>query len=193
MNIVLDKLQLRNSMKALLRTIPSETKLRAGEMVADHIAAWLPSTARVVAFFAHLADEINTEPLDRVLRARDLSRALAVMTPSSELWFTRLPNQPLAEIRFQPKALPNPKTRIDETSIDIFFVPGLAFDQLGHRLGRGKGYYDRALAALMRSTPKPLFIGMAMDEQIVSHVVCEPHDVMMDFICTPALGMHPTA
>ena len=35
--------------------------------------------------------------------------------------------------------------RVEEQEMDLVFVPLLAFDQLGHRVGYGKGYYDRFL------------------------------------------------
>jgi 5-formyltetrahydrofolate cyclo-ligase len=34
------------------------------------------------------------------------------------------------------------------SEIDLFIIPGLGFGKMGHRLGRGKGYYDRALSGV---------------------------------------------
>ncbi|MBR6086430.1 MAG: 5-formyltetrahydrofolate cyclo-ligase [Prevotella sp.] len=55
-------------------------------------------------------------------------------------------------------------------------VPGMAFDAAGHRLGRGKGYYDRMLQQL------PLIhkIGLCHDWQMVAQVPTDEHDVWMD-------------
>ncbi|MDD6028636.1 MAG: 5-formyltetrahydrofolate cyclo-ligase, partial [Bacteroidales bacterium] len=50
----------------------------------------------------------------------------------------------------------------------VALVPGIAFDKQCHRLGRGRGYYDRFL-----SLHKPYTIGLCYPFQIVSHV---PHD-----------------
>jgi 5-formyltetrahydrofolate cyclo-ligase len=65
-------------------------------------------------------------------------------------------------------------------SIDVVLVPGLAFDALGGRLGRGGGFYDRFLSHI--STP--LAIGVAFDEQIVGKVHREPHDYLLTAIAT---------
>jgi 5-formyltetrahydrofolate cyclo-ligase len=57
------------------------------------------------------------------------------------------------------------------------FVPGLAFDAQGTRLGYGGGFYDRTLATL----PGP-FIGVAFAVQRVLHLATLPHDVAMHAI-----------
>jgi len=54
----------------------------------------------------------------------------------------------------------------------------------GRRLGRGKGYYDRLLAAL-----RGVSCGVAFDQQIVSAIPVEPHDALVNCILTPA-GWH---
>ena len=64
--------------------------------------------------------------------------------------------------------------------LDLVLVPGVAFDLHGRRLGRGKGYYDRLLDTVRGKT-----CGVAFDEQIVSRVPVEPHDVQLNCILTP--------
>ena len=64
----------------------------------------------------------------------------------------------------------------DYTHIDVALVPGMAFDAVGHRLGRGRGYYDRFLSPL-RHIYK---IGVCFPFQLVEHVPSAPHDVVMD-------------
>jgi len=63
---------------------------------------------------------------------------------------------------------------------EIFLVPGLAFDRMGKRLGRGKGYYDR----YFDHHRKVLKIGICFSGQLFENVPCEPHDVQMDVIVT---------
>lgn len=60
-----------------------------------------------------------------------------------------------------------------------WLVPGLAFDQTGNRLGRGRGYYDRLLAGATGSK-----IGVAHDCQIVPAMPTCAHDVRMDYVVT---------
>ena len=68
---------------------------------------------------------------------------------------------------------------IPEEDIDVFIVPGVAFDRNGNRLGRGKGYYDRYLAGIN----KPI-IGVCFDFQLIDSITTENHDVKMSMIIT---------
>jgi len=61
------------------------------------------------------------------------------------------------------------------------FVPGVAFDVRGTRLGFGQGYYDRFLCQL----PSPsVYGGLAFHMQIVPCVPRMAHDVRMQFVVT---------
>jgi 5-formyltetrahydrofolate cyclo-ligase len=62
---------------------------------------------------------------------------------------------------------------------DIIFVPLVAFDRRGARLGMGGGYYDRTLAAGNFKT-----IGIAFAACEVEKIPTEPHDIYMDAILT---------
>ena len=62
-------------------------------------------------------------------------------------------------------------------SIDLCIVPGMAFDKTFHRLGRGKGYYDRLLPFL--SCPK---IGLCFDFQYFDMIPFDSHDISMDMV-----------
>lgn len=64
--------------------------------------------------------------------------------------------------------------------IELAIIPGMAFDAMGHRLGRGKGYYDRLLPQLTAAYK----IGVCYPFQFVSDVPSEEHDVRMnEVIC----------
>ena len=58
----------------------------------------------------------------------------------------------------------------------VVVVPGMAFDRQGHRLGRGKGYYDRFLSRI----PNIYKIGVCFPFQLVESVLSEETDILMD-------------
>lgn len=64
----------------------------------------------------------------------------------------------------------------DYESVDVAIVPGMAFDKQGHRLGRGKGYYDRLLPQLKKTYK----IGVCYPSRLLADVPTDEHDVRMD-------------
>lgn len=65
--------------------------------------------------------------------------------------------------------------------LDLIVVPGLAFDPMGRRLGRGRGFFDRLLARADHARRW----GIAFDLQVVDVVPDEPHDIHMHVLVTP--------
>ena len=71
---------------------------------------------------------------------------------------------------------------IKPTSINIVFVPLLAFDKFGNRVGYGKGYYDRYLAKCTKDTLK---IGFSYFDPIVQIADKDQFDVPLSYCITP--------
>lgn len=70
--------------------------------------------------------------------------------------------------------------RVSLESCPCVLVPGLGFDRDGGRLGRGKGFFDRALSSF-----KGLKVGLLHSLQIIDeNLKWEKHDVKMDFLIT---------
>ncbi|GAB5347741.1 5-formyltetrahydrofolate cyclo-ligase [Alteriqipengyuania sp. 357] len=86
-----------------------------------------------------------------------------------------------------PHGLMQPGMDADDLVPDVIFVPLLAFDEAGGRLGQGGGYYDRWMAQ-HRHTWR---IGMAWDTQEVDRVPSESHDMPLHMIITPTRVLGP--
>lgn len=65
--------------------------------------------------------------------------------------------------------------------IGIFLCPGIAFTRTGKRLGRGKGFYDRALA---QADPEAVRVAVCYREQVHPELPTEEHDARMHFLAT---------
>ena len=65
--------------------------------------------------------------------------------------------------------------------IDLVIVPGVAFDKMKFRIGRGKGYYDKFLH--QKTFEK---WGICFDIQLVDQIPVKDHDVAMDKVFTPS-------
>lgn len=84
---------------------------------------------------------------------------------------------------------PNPdKTpKLDDYAPSVIFVPGIAFNKDGGRLGYGGGYYDRFAEAYQGKNGKAantLWIGMSFEDQITAEIPLERHDLKMNGLIT---------
>lgn len=84
----------------------------------------------------------------------------------------------------------DPARRVHPAEVDLFVVPGVAFDRRGGRLGYGRGYYDRLLA---QARADAAIVGVAFDVQVVERVPAEPHDVAMQLVVTESAVYAPEA
>lgn len=64
--------------------------------------------------------------------------------------------------------------------IDLIIVPGLVFDRDGHRLGYGKGYYDR----LINTNPGVATLGVCFDEFFIERLPVDPWDAKVNLVVT---------
>lgn len=135
----------------------------------------LLSEAQVILAYYALPDEVDTHALldELVAAGKTVLLPKVLDATTMELRCYQGP-QDLREGAYhimEPTGAPF----TDESRIDIALIPGLAFDAQGHRLGRGKGYYDRFLSAFKGTT-----IGVCFDFQKVVEVPVDAHDVSVD-------------
>ena len=129
--------------------------------------------AHTLLLYYSLPDEVNTH---RFLGAWGQAKRLLLPVVQGEDLVLRQyrPHAPL-QCGAYHIAEPLGEAFTSYADIQLIVVPGVAFDAAGHRLGRGKGYYDRFL-----SQPQLLrvpTIGICYPCQLLAHVPVEPHDV----------------
>ena len=78
-------------------------------------------------------------------------------------------------------AEPVSREEISIAGLDLVVVPGVAFDLRGHRLGYGRGFYDRQL---LNKPAETVSVGLCFDLQICESLPAEPHDQVLDYIAT---------
>jgi len=132
--------------------------------------------AQTVMLYSSLPDEVRTTEF--IEKWRDSKHIILPTVVSDDIVPVELtPDTPFAVGDFN---ILEPQNRPYTGSYDLIVVPGMAFDPLGNRLGRGKGYYDRFLAQ-HKEVEK---IGICFDFQLVEHVPTEPNDIQMDAVLT---------
>ncbi len=139
--------------------------------------------ARRVLLYSPDENEVETEGLWREARRRGIDVYYPRVTADKrEVEFVRRhDNDHLIPGVFNILVPPGEDLLTSVATTDLVLIPGVGFDRAGHRLGRGRGYYDRALRDLLASA---LRVGLAYDYQIVSHIPIDEHDERVDYVVT---------
>lgn len=140
-------------------------------------------SARTVLFFSPLPGELDVWPLLEEFLAAEKIAALPFFDADKKTYGARRVEDLRTEITAGKFGVREPVSTCTEISIekfDLLLVPGMAFDLQGHRLGRGKGFYDRLLAET-----NGIKCGVGYDFQLLEKIPAEAHDARVDFVLTP--------
>jgi len=177
------KKELRQSALQSRRAIPSTRITELSWRVEENLVAQKEfRDARCIASYVAKEDEVQTAPiLERALSEGKVVVVPVVDKTSDELLFFEIHNvRELSPGRFGVREPKRTGATVPLLETDLVLVPLLAWDGRGHRVGYGKGYFDRALAARGSSTA----IGLAFESQAVPHVPEGRTDVQLDMVVT---------
>jgi 5-formyltetrahydrofolate cyclo-ligase len=175
---------LRSDIRSVLKHLPPE-KQAADSLKIRALLSQQPfwKTAAAVLFFAPLSNEVDVWPLLNEKLAAGKIAALPRFDSGNQSYTACRVRNLQSEIVMGQFGIREPSAGcppILPRDLDLILVPAIAFDPDGHRLGRGKGFYDRLLAGV-----SGVKCGMAFDEQLVKAVPAGTLDVRMNFIVTP--------
>ena len=185
------KKQIRVEMRERRRRLTIEEQEVAANSLAKNIFQLhgLTGTRRIGAYIAN-DGEIN--PLPAILEW--IRRRQKCFLP--RLFTGQKPRLRFASFSIESRMHPNrfgilepcvsQRMCLDPSQLDWIFVPLVAFDRSGHRLGMGGGYYDASLAALRSRThwQKPRLVGLAHEFQRIDHLDADEWDVPLHGILT---------
>ncbi len=189
--------QLRARLLSLRQTMSVAERQHASAALCARLQHWFDrhlatvavtrrSSPLIVAGFWPLDYEPDLRPLLHQLDLHQVTVCLPVIvTPNAPLEFHQwAPGTQLTAKRFGVMEPPRQQALVPE----ILLVPTLGFTAQAARLGYGGGYYDRSFAALQSAGVKPLKIGIAWQQGLLSEADAftpQPHDVSLDTIATP--------
>ncbi|CAH1654332.1 5-formyltetrahydrofolate cyclo-ligase [Chelatococcus asaccharovorans] len=188
------KSELRAAVLAARKTFASSDGAAASTALAARVIE-LPVFAQrdaAVGGYWPIRGEVDPRPLLAALDARGVPTGLPVIVEDDLAFHLWRDGDPLLSAglgTFGPDPAAAPIVRPS-----ILLVPLVAFDRRGHRLGYGRGFYDRVIARLRAGGPLTT-IGLAYAMQEVPVVPTEPHDQPLDYIATEheVLGMRFSA
>jgi 5-formyltetrahydrofolate cyclo-ligase len=176
---------LRQEMRRRMAASSATAVATASQAVCERLAALDEVLrAQVIILFAAMPREIDLMALAQKKAADGVELAYPRFVAASgvyELALVRCLETDFLDGEYNiPEPGPHcPLLAPDEVSSVLWLVPALAFDHDGHRLGRGKGYYDRLL-----NEWKGKKVGIGYDWQLIDSVPVSNHDVNMDIVVT---------
>ena len=180
----MDKKELRRYIREQKRHF---TPQQLGEMSFGIMSSLLSNShiqkADAILMYHSLPDEVDTHSALDQLLAMGKKVLLPKVVSETEMTIHEYTGQDSLQPS-EPYGILEPTTPEFSTvncqlSI-VIVVPGMAFDKHGHRLGRGKGYYDRFLSRI----PNIYKIGVCFPFQLIDKVPFEPTDILVDEVLT---------
>ena len=140
-------------------------------------------TTNIVSSFISINTEICTSELNNYLLKKNKKLCLpTILKKDYHLVFRNfINNDDLIEGFMKIKEPPNNSEIVIP---ELIFVPCLAFDNFGFRLGYGGGYYDRTFSFLKNNKRKFISVGYAFDGQKVTEVPKDKFDIKLDYVIT---------
>lgn len=184
----MNKAELRKHYLSKRNALDANSFVLRNEQIKDLFLAYFHDF-RVEAIHTFLPisgkNEINTNPILEALKRRNPK--LKVVVSKSNLETLEMTSYLLQEntvLEVNRWGIPEPVEGVpfDDVKIDIILVPLLIFDKSGHRVGYGKGFYDRFLK---KCRPGALKVGLCLEPPVHSIPDTDPNDVMMNYCVTP--------
>lgn len=147
------------------------------------VTSFGPSDAtRVTTLFSSIGSEPDTRPLAEALRAMNVPLALPVdWSHGTSLIFRQW--TPGDRLTIGPLGIAEPMPNAPELDPDVMFIPVIAFDRRGHRIGYGAGNVDQTLRGL-RKRKAVRVVGVAYATQEQDLVPSDVHDEPVDLVIT---------
>ena len=177
-----NKNQLRAAALARRDAVDGASRAAARERIVQHAGPLFDQPGKIVSGYWPIRSEADPGPLLDRARQAGATIALPVLLDAETLLFRRW--DPGAVLEPAGFGTVGPSVAAPFVIPDIVILPLAAFDRRGHRIGYGKGHYDRAVAGLVAAGMRPLLVGLAFAVQEVDKVPFEPHDIPLDFILT---------
>ncbi len=174
----------KQTLREKMLAVRDSSSLEAIERMSENIQRRIMNSdefinAKTVAAYHPVGSEVSTMKILSAVLSLRKHLALPRVEDATSIIFAEVNDleNDLATGKYKIK---EPKKHCMKVSeIDLVLVPGIAWDEHGHRLGYGKGYYDRCLANLQATS-----VGLAYDLQVLENIPHENNDFCVNLIVT---------
>jgi len=181
-----EKKRLRKLLRSQRRALSPTEVTAKSRLITERLRTFVPfQQARTLVLYSADEQEVQTE----IIWQEAVAQGKAVYYPRitgdrADLEFVRrYPGDRLIPGLFGILIPPGGDLLSGLQGTDIVLTPGVGFDRQGGRLGRGKGYYDRAFRGVLSGA---LRVALAYAFQVVSHIPTTPSDERVQYLMTEA-------
>lgn len=191
MNQQEDKQIIRKKICTARSALASSIREEAAKRVCQHVIA-LPTfkQAQFIGLYWPHNTEINTLPILEQSITLNKRCYLPILHPDEDNSLLFMPYDQNTVLKLNKYGIPEPEFHGDYTKtlvieeLSIMFIPLVAFDTNGYRLGMGKGYYDVTLRQINGLKQQPLLIGIGYAMQEVDTLPRDHWDLQLDAVVT---------
>ncbi|WP_168190034.1 5-formyltetrahydrofolate cyclo-ligase [Caloramator sp. E03] len=175
------KKEIRKNMILLRNSYDEKILDEISTKITDNIFDWqIFKDSKVVMLYSSIKSEVRTKKI--IIKALEDLKVVALpktLKDIGQIIACSINDMNGLSIGTYGTLEPNDTKIIDKNDIDIVFVPGVAFDYKGFRIGYGAGYYDRYLKDY-----DGIKIGVCYGFQLIDDVFHDEHDIKMDYLVT---------
>ncbi len=180
-----DRVALRHELRTRRRALAASERIAAAERLATRLLAlpFAPISGYVAGYWA-MDGEIALH-VWQIKLPRDCIYCLPVLLDERLHFAPWRPGDALVSNRF---GIPEPDVAatslLDAQQMALVVAPLVGFDDRGHRLGMGGGWYDRSFVFRQQRPAPPWLVGAAFDIQRLDALDAATWDVALDAVCT---------
>jgi len=186
--------EIRNIIKEK-RSQLSEKELRlTSKAITERIRSFkFPKELTKIGIYYAVNNEVDVHPLCEILWQENKRVYLPIVEKKKLLFGEYRNTSNLKNNRFKiPEPIVGLESQISAFELDLIFMPLVAFDPMGNRIGMGGGFYDRTLdnKQLDNDLKKPILVGVAYEFQKQNQIQPNPWDIPLDMIFTESKIYH---
>lgn len=186
--------KIRNIIKEKRSQLSEKELSLTSKAIAERIRSFKFSKELTkIGIYYAVNNEVDVHPLCEILWQENKRVYLPIVEKNKLLFGEYRNTSNLKNNRFKiPEPIVGLESQISAFELDLIFMPLVAFDPMGNRIGMGGGFYDRTLdnKQLDNDLKKPILVGVAYEFQKQNQIQPNPWDIPLDMIFTESKIYH---
>lgn len=186
--------KIRNIIKEKRSQLSEKELSLTSKAITERIRSFkFPKELTKIGIYYAVNNEVDVHPLCKILWQESKRVYLPIVEKKKLLFGEYRDTSNLKNNRFKiPEPIVGIESQISAFELDLIFMPLVAFDPMGNRIGMGGGFYDRTLdnKQLDNDLKKPILVGVAYEFQKQNKIQPNSWDIPLDMIFTESKIYH---